>query len=344
MAPAPLARDVMRGDRGPGEVTAGGVTAVRDDGAAVVLVGRAVQIEAELARLGAASIGIEVVDAPDVIGMHESPLTAVRSKPGSSIVVGVGLVRSGRAKGFVSPGNSGAVMAAAVFGMGRIRGVERPALATLFPTLEGRCLLVDVGANVDCKPEQLLQFGIMGGTYFELMFERPRPRIGLLSNGEEEGKGNAAVREAFDLLRASQLNFVGNVEGKDLAHHLADVVVMDGFVGNVTLKVAEGTGAFVQQLIREEAKKTPLGILGGLLLKPTIGRMRRRTDWQEYGGAPLLGVDGVCAVAHGRSDARAIRSAVRVARHAAEAGLPDAIRRGIQAAEAVPIAQGAPGT
>jgi glycerol-3-phosphate acyltransferase PlsX len=253
-------------------------------------------------------------------------------------------VRQGRAKGFVSPGNSGAVYAAAVFGMGRTRGVERPALATLFPTLHGRCLLVDVGANVDCKAEQLLQFGIMGATYFELMCDQPRPRVGLLSNGEEEGKGNAAVREAYDLLRASQLNFVGNVEGKDVAHHLADVVVMDGFVGNVTLKVAEGTGAFVKQLISQEAKKTPLGILGGLLLLPTLRRIGRRIDWQEFGGAPLLGVDGVCAVAHGRSDARAIRSALRVAGHAAEAGLPEAVRRGIQAAGAVPLAQGAAGT
>jgi glycerol-3-phosphate acyltransferase PlsX len=344
MAPAPIALDVMGGDHGPGEVIAGGVAAARDDGASVILVGRASLIEAELARLGAGASAVEVVDAPDVIGMDESPLTAVRAKPESSIVVAVGLVRSGRARGFVSPGNSGAVMAAAVFGMGRIRGVERPALATLFPTLQGRCLLVDVGANTDCKAEQLRQFGVMGGIYYELMFDQPRPRIGLLSNGEEEGKGNAAVREAFHLLRSSQLNFVGNVEGKDIAHHLADVVVMDGFVGNVTLKVAEGTSAFVQQLLREEAKRTPLGILGGLLLKPTIGRMRRRTDWQEFGGAPLLGVDGVCAVAHGRSDARAIRSAVRVARHAAEAGLPDAIRRGLQVSAPLPLAQGASGT
>lgn len=334
----------MGGDRGPREVIAGGVAAARDDGADLVLVGRGSLIEAELVRLGAAAFGLEVVDAPDVIEMDESPLTAVRAKPESSIVVGVGLVRSGRASGFVSPGNSGAVMAAAVFGMRRIPGVERPALATLFPTLQGRCLLVDVGANVDCKPEQLLQFGIMGATYFELMFDRPSPRVGLLSNGEEEGKGNAAVREAFDLFRASRLNFVGNVEGKDLGHHLADVVVMDGFVGNVTLKVAEGTYAFVRQLIGEEAKKTPLGILGGLLLMPTIRRLGRRIDWEEFGGAPLLGVDGVCAIAHGRSDARAIRSAVRVARHAAEAGLPEAIRRGIEAAEPVSAGQGSPAT
>ena len=344
MSAARIALDVMGGDRGPGVVIAGGVAAARDDGADLVLVGHGGLIESELDRLGAASIGIEVVDAPDVIGMDESPLAAVRAKPDSSVVVATGLVRAGRVKGVVSPGNSGAVIAAAVLGMRRIRGVERPALATLFPTLEGRCLLVDVGASADCKAEHLLQFAVMGATYFEVMFDRPRPRVGLLSNGEEEGKGNAAVREAFELLRASGLNFVGNVEGKDLAHHLADVVVMDGFVGNVTLKVAEGTGAFVKQLLREEAKKTPLGLLGGLLLMPTLRRINRRIDWEEFGGAPILGVDGVCALAHGRSDARAIRSAVRVARHAAEVGLPEAIRRGIEAAEPVAAGRGAAGT
>jgi glycerol-3-phosphate acyltransferase PlsX len=325
MPAAPIALDVMGGDRGPAEVIAGGVSAAREDGADVVLVGRAAEIEPELKRLGAT--GIEIVDAADVIGMDESPLAAVRAKPESSLVVSVGLVRSGRVSGFVSPANSGALVAAAVTGMRRIRGVERPAMAALFPTEQGHCLLVDVGANAESKAEHLQQFAVMGATYMELVLGRASPRVGLLSNGTEEGKGNAVVRDAFELLRAGDLNFVGNLEGKDIYGHRADVVVMDGFVGNVTLKVAEATSEFVQGVLRAEAKRSLLGILGGLLLKPTLGRIKRRVDWQEFGGAPLLGVQGVAAKAHGRSDARAIRSAVRVARHAAEVGLPEAIRR-----------------
>jgi glycerol-3-phosphate acyltransferase PlsX len=327
MPAAPIALDVMGGDRGPAEIVAGGVTAARDDGATVILVGRASEIEPELKRLGAS--GVEVVDAPDVIGMDESPLAAVRAKPESSLVASVGLVRSGRASGFVSTANSGALVAAAVTGMRRIRGIERPAMATLFPTERGHVMLVDVGANVDSKAEHLLQFGIMGATYMELVLGRASPRVGLLSNGTEEGKGNAVVREASDLLRASDLNFVGNMEGKDVYGHKADVVVMEGFVGNVFLKTSEATSEFVLGVLRAEAKTSALGILGGLMLRPTIGKIRRRTDWQEFGGAPLLGIQGVGAKAHGRSDARAIRSAVRVARHAAEVGLPEAIRRSI---------------
>lgn len=321
----------MGGDLGPAELVAGAVRAVREDGALVTLVGRAGEVESALARLGPRPAGIEVVDAPDVIEMTDSPVNAVRAKPRSSMVVAMELLRAGAATAFVSPGNTGAVMAAALFTLRRVRGVERPALAQIFPTLRGHCLLVDVGANVDCKPEHLLQFGVMGSTYLEKVFDRPSPRVGLLSNGEEDTKGNALLREAHPLLRASRLNFVGNVEGRDIPMHGADVVVTDGFTGNVALKLGEGCGSFLKQLISEEARRDPLGILGGLLLKPALSRVSRRVDYEEYGGAPLLGVQGVCIVAHGRSNAKAIRSALRVARHAAENDLPEAIRVGIQA-------------
>lgn len=326
----PIALDVMGGDLGPGEIVAGAIDAARRDQAGVILVGRQSDIERELGRRGGQPPGIEVVDAPDVIAMDEHPVTAVRTKPGSSMVVGMGLVRAGRAGGFVSTGNSGAVMTAALFGLGRIRGVERPALAMIFPTLRGHCVLVDVGANVDCKAEQLLQFAIMGATYLERVFDVPCPRVGLLSNGEESSKGNALVREAHGLLSASALNFIGNVEGKDIHRHLADVVVMDGFTGNVVLKLGEGLGSFMKQMIGEEARRDLLGMIGGLLLKPAFRRVGRRVDYDEYGGAPLLGVAGVCIVAHGRSNAKAIRSALRVARHASDVDLPAAIRAGIE--------------
>jgi glycerol-3-phosphate acyltransferase PlsX len=333
-----IALDVMGGDQGPAEPVAGAVQAAREDGVKVLLVGRRAVIEAELAKHPGPPAGLEIVDAPDVVEMTDQPAQAVRAKPESSLVVGLAQVRSGRASGFVSPGNSGAVMVAALLGLRRIRGVERPAIATPFPTLQGHCLVCDVGANVDCRPEQLVQFGIMGSAYVERVFGRPRPRIGLLSNGEEDSKGNALVREAHQLLRESGVNFVGNVEGKDIFQHRADVIVMDGFTGNVVLKVAEASGAFVSELIKQEAKRNLLGVLGGLMLKPASARVRRRIDYDEYGGGPLLGVDGVCIIAHGRSNAKAIRSALRVARHAAETGLTEAIRTGIAAHPAALVA------
>lgn len=330
----------MGGDLGAAELVRGAVAAAREDGALLTLVGRAAEIEAALRAAGGAPPSVDVVDAPDVIEMTEQPVNAVRAKPRSSMVVAMELLRSGQASGFVSPGNTGAVMAAALFTLRRVRGVERPALAQIFPTLRGHCLLVDVGANVDCKPEYLLQFGLMGAIYLERVFDRVSPRVALLSNGEEDTKGNALVREAHPLLRASRLNFVGNVEGRDIPMHAADVIVMDGFTGNVALKLGEGCGSFMKQLIREEARRDPLSMLGALLMIPAFNRVSRRVDYEEYGGAPLLGVQGVCIVAHGRSNAKAIRSALRVARHAAETDLPEAIRVGVQAEQPQAVATG----
>ena len=324
-----IALDAMGGDRAPRDIVAGAVAAAREDGHELLLVGQPEAIERELARLGGKPPGIELVAAPDVIGTDEEPVRAVRAKPESSIVVGLDLVRSGRASGFVSAGNTGAVMTAALFGLRRIRGVERPALATLYPTLQGTCLLVDVGANADCRPEQLVQFAIMGAIYLEKALDRPNPRVGLLSIGEEDTKGNALVRDAHALLRSAPINFVGNIEGKDIPRHAADVVVMDGFTGNVVLKVGESAAMFVKELLSQEARRDPLSLLGGLLLQPALRRVGRRVDYDEYGGAPLLGVDGVVAKAHGRSSVKAIRNALRVARHAVEANLVEAIRTGV---------------
>jgi len=330
MSVPPIALDVMGGDRGTAELVAGGVAAVRQDGASIAMVGRRTEIEAALAAVKATDLSIEIVDAPDVIEMSDNPVATVRARPQSSIVVGVAGVRAGQAAGFVSTGNSGAVMAAAVLGLGRVRGVDRPALASAFPTLHGYCLLCDIGANLDCRPENLLQFGVMASTYWERVFGVTNPRVGLLSNGEEDSKGNTLVRETHALLRQSSVNFVGNVEGKDIPHHSADVILMDGFTGNVLLKTAEGTATLVREVIRQEARRSLLGSIGGLLMKGAFRRISRRLDYQEYGGAPLLGVNGICIIAHGRSDARAVRSAIRVARHAAESGLTEAVRSAVQ--------------
>jgi glycerol-3-phosphate acyltransferase PlsX len=238
--------------------------------------------------------------------------------------VAVRLVRDRAADGFVTAGNTGAAMVAALFGLGRLAGVERPALATIFPTQKGHCLILDVGANADCRPEHLYQFAIMGEGYARLVLGNPRPVVGLLSNGEEESKGSKLVQEAHALLRDADLNFAGNVEGKDIPRGLIDVVVCDGFVGNVLVKFAEGIGELTFSLIREEIGRSPVGIVGALLLRPAFRRIRRRVDYQEYGGAPLLGVRGTVIVAHGRSGPRAIRNALRIAGQAAQAKLPEA--------------------
>ncbi|MEA2639594.1 MAG: phosphate acyltransferase, partial [Chloroflexota bacterium] len=263
--------------------------------------------------------------------MAEHPVQAARSKRRSSIVVGLNLVARGEADAFVTAGNTGATMAAAIFGLKRIEGIDRPALATYFPTATGKCLLVDVGANADARPQNLLQFGVMGAIYAERVFGLRNPRVALLSIGEEESKGNLLVQEAHQLLRAAPLNFVGNVEGKDIPAGLADVVVMDGFVGNVLIKFAEGVGTSILQTIREEIRANPISTLLGAGLMPTFRRVRQRMDYAEWGGAPLLGVNGVCVIGHGRSNPRAVRNAVRAARDAVEQGLIEHIREGVTA-------------
>ena len=302
----------MGGDRAPGEIVAGASQAVAaDSDIEVILVGRQAEVEAELARTGGDAGGrIRVVGATEVVEMDDHPANAVRSKKDASLNVATRLVADGWADAIVSAGNSGAVMAAAIFTLRRIRGVERPAIGGLIPSKTGHTFLVDAGANADVKPSYLVQFALLGDVYVRRLLGVATPRVGLLSNGEEEGKGNALMIEAHQLLSGAPINFVGNVEGKEIFSGNVDVVVTDGFTGNVVLKTIEGTAEFLLSTIREEARRTPLGMAGGLLLKPSFGNIRARADWRKVGGAPLLGVNGVCVIAHGRSDAEAMKNAV----------------------------------
>lgn len=313
-----IALDAMGGDFAPDQVVAGGVDAHRELKVDVVFVGRKDQLEPALTKAGAGKWAV-IEDAADVIGMDEHPANSVRSKKDSSIVRGVQMVEDGRASGFVSAGNSGAVMAAALFGLRRIPGIERPAIGAVIPTATGRCLLLDAGANADARPEYLVQFARMGSIYVERLMEVANPKIGLLSNGEEPGKGNQLVQATEPLLKAQTgLNFIGNVEGNDLFKGKADVIVCDGFTGNVLVKTAEGAAELLFRSIRDAIKGDPIASVGGLLVRPKLQALRQRVDWRELGGWLLLGVNGVTVIAHGRSDARAIRSAIRVARDAVE--------------------------
>jgi glycerol-3-phosphate acyltransferase PlsX len=313
-----IALDAMGGDFAPEQVVAGGVEAHRELKVDVIFVGKKDQLEPALAKAGAGKWAV-IEDAPEVIGMGEHPANAVRTKKNSSIVRACTMVEDGRASGFVSAGNSGAVMAAALFGLRRIPGVERPAIGALIPTATGRCLLLDAGANADARPEYLVQFARMGAIYAERLMDVANPRVGLLSNGEEPGKGNQLVQGTEPLLRAEAgLNFIGNVEGNDLFKGKADVIVCDGFTGNVLVKTAEGAAELLFRSIRDAIKGDPVASVGGLLVRPKLQALRKRVDWRELGGWLLLGVNGVTVIAHGRSDARAIRSAIKVARDAVD--------------------------
>jgi len=269
---------------------------------------------------------LSLVPATQVIGMDEHPAQAVRAKPDSSMNVCARLCKEGRADAWVSAGNSGAIMAASLFIMGRIRGVERPAIGSVIPNKDGLAYFLDVGANVDSKPEYLVQFASMGAVYAREMMGRPEPRVGLLSNGEEDGKGDELVRETGKRLRASQRGFIGNVEPKDVFAGKADVIVADGFVGNVAIKMAEATADFLFRSLRDEIPKTLTGKVGGALIRGRVRELRNRIDWREFGGAPLLGIEGVAVIAHGRSDARAVKNAIRVAREAVQNQLVGKIR------------------
>jgi len=325
---ATIALDGMGGDHAPDVVVDGAILAARELGTRILLVGPQRELEAKLGKDGA-SLPIEVVNATQVVEMDEHPANAVRQKPDSSMVVGVRLVREGRAQAFVSAGNTGAVMAAGLFELRRIRGVDRPALAAVFPTRKGGTLVIDVGANADCKPEYLQQFALMGSVYMERVFNITRPKVGLLSNGEEESKGSALVQAAHPKLRALPINFVGNVEGKEIPSGDVDVVVCDGFAGNVVLKLAEGLAGAITGMIREEINASIVSKLFAVGVLPAFRRVRKRLDYAEYGGAPLLGLNGVCIVAHGRSNATAIKNAVRVATQAVQHDVVGNIARGL---------------
>ena len=291
----------------------------------MLLVGPEEQLQRELAgHPTAAAMPVEVVNATQVINMHDKPVQAVRTKKDSSMHVGLRLVRDKRAVGFVTAGNTGAAMTAAKMVLGTLPGVDRPALANVFPTSAGKhkpSILIDVGANVDSKPHNLAQFAIMGEIYFRTIFGNSKPTVGLLSIGEEETKGNELTRQAFSLLKDLPLNFIGNVEGRDLYNGRVDVIVCDGFVGNVALKISEGLVDAVRFLLKESLTSTITSQVGYLLSRKAFTNFGRRLDYSEYGGAPLLGIKGVAIVGHGASNANAIKNAIRVAKQFHESGI-----------------------
>ncbi len=322
--------DAMGSDDYPVPDVAGAVMAAREWGDEIILVGREEQIQQELARHDTAGLRLEIVHAPQVIEMDDEPARAARVKKDSSMHVGMNLVRDGQADGYVTAGNTGGVLAVATLQtLRRIRGVKRPALAAILPLPAGRAVALDIGANADCRPEYLLQFALMGDIYARAVLDCARPRVALLSNGEEPGKGNTLVKEASKLLIASGLNFIGNVEPKEAAACHADVIVTDGFTGNIFIKTIEGTAKMLTDLIRDEIKASVLTTVGGLLAKPAFRRMARRVDPFEVGGGPLLGINGVVIVAHGRSNGRAIKNAIGQARKVVQGGVVEAIRDGL---------------
>jgi glycerol-3-phosphate acyltransferase PlsX len=297
----------------------------------VTLVGPADRIRTELARNpSAAGLPISLVDAPDVVRMDEAPLVALRRKPRASVKVAAGEVAAGRAQALFSAGHTGATFFAAHAAFGVLRGTARPALAVTFPTRTGSAILVDAGANLDCRPEHLLAFGVMGACYAEITLSCDRPRVGLLSVGEEAGKGNDLIREAHDRLAASPLFFIGNVEARDLFAGGADVIVCDGFTGNVALKVGEGLVDAIEAMLGEEAAAAPTAEAGALAMRETFGRLKRRIDYAERGGAPLLGLAGLAVIGHGRSSARAIRNGILTASRLAEADLVRRLREALE--------------
>ena len=325
-----IAVDAMGGDHGPAPNVEGAALAVKELGVSVTLVGDESQVREEMRRQGCRDARLTVRHAAQTVGMHESPALVARKKRDSSIWVATELVKSGDAVAVVSAGNTGASMVAAFFILGVIKGIERPAIAASLPTLTGTAVMLDVGANVDCTPEHLHQFALMGNEYGKHLFGKPNPRIGLLSIGEEDTKGNEATKEAFKLLKASPINFIGNVEGRDVFSGAADVVVCDGFIGNVALKITEGVADTIKKMLMREIAGSTLGRFAYLFMAQPLLRLRRRMDYAEFGGAPLLGVNGITMICHGRSSAKAIKNAIRRAKGLAESRLNELIQRDIE--------------
>ena len=321
----------MGGDHGPAVVVEGAATAAREFGASVILVGDRDAIEREVTRLDAGRLDLEIRHASQVVGMAETPSVALRRKRDSSLRIAAELVRDGHASAFISAGNTGAAMAIAMFVIGVLRGIDRPAIAAVLPSLKRYTVLLDVGANVAPKPWHLFQYALMGHVYARGILGVERPRVGLLSVGEEEGKGNDLTKEAYDQLKESSLNFVGNVEGRDIYNGSCDVVVTDGFTGNVALKISESLAEMLGAMIKEELTRDVRSKLGAALAMPAFGRFRKRVDYTEMGGAPLLGIDGAGIICHGASPVKAIKNAVRVAGEWAKAGLNEHIKAALEA-------------
>ena len=325
-----IAVDAMGGDDAPGPIVAGAVLAAREYGVGILLVGDSAVIRKDLDRCNLSGLDVSIVHAAQKVEMEEAPSVVIRRKRDSSIWVATEQVKKGDAVAVISAGNSGATMATALFILGPLQGVERPAIATVLPTLTGSAILLDVGANVDCKPLHLFQFATMGHEYAEWVLQKSHPKIGLLSIGEEETKGNEVTKEALKILKASPLNFIGNIEGRDVYSGTADVIVCDGFIGNVALKISEGLADALGKLLKREIAATLGGKLGYLFLRSAFQRFRRRVDYAEYGGAPLLGVNGISIICHGRSSAKAIKNAIRVAKTQAEGRVNERIQKDIE--------------
>ncbi len=313
MADRAIALDAMGGDGPPQVRVQGALDAIANHGLSVCLVGPIKRLRRELGRFRTVPSGLELVDAAEVVEMQDPPLTVLRGKRNSSLSVCADLVRSGRAAAMVTAGNTGAAWVAAKSSLGMIGGVDRPALAAILPKLDGHTLVLDVGANVEAKPHQLVQFAVMGSYYASAVLGIEDPRVGLMSVGEEETKGGPRIRRQYGVLKNAGINFVGNVEGRDVFTGEVDVVVCDGFTGNVVLKVAEGLGEMVVGMLKEEARQSPLYGAGLVLAKGAFRNLKRKVDYSEHGGAPLLGVNGACLICHGRSTSKAIRNAIRFA-------------------------------
>jgi glycerol-3-phosphate acyltransferase PlsX len=324
-----IAVDAMGGDNAPQVNVDGAIAAAREFGIATLLVGRAAELTGLLVDSGYKGGDIEILDATEVVTMDDHPVAALRKKRNSSIRVAATCVRDGRAEGLVSAGNTGAAMVSAKMVIGTIEGVDRPALATVLPNLTGHCLLLDVGANPEAKTQHFKEFAVMGSIYAQLVFGKPSPSIGLMSIGEEDTKGSDRTKEAFKSLKETGLNFIGNVEGRDVFNGRVDVIVTDGFTGNVILKVSESLSEMVEQLLREEIKRTLKASVGFLLSRSAFRRFKTRLDYSEYGGAPLLGVKGCVIICHGRSSAKAIKNAIRLAAEFSRQRLAEKIQSSI---------------
>ena len=326
-----IAVDVMGSDNHPRPDVEGCILAAREYGYQICLIGDEKQVRDEIARTGANESRLEIVPANDVISMADKPGVVGKSKPQSSMHIGMQLVKDGNADAFVTMGNTGAALTiATLYTLRRIPGIKRPALSGIYPISGKYVTMLDLGANADSKPEWLVQFALMGQIYAENALNLEKPRIALLSNGEEEGKGNALIREAGELLAKTSLNYIGNVEPKDVVRGATDVVISEGFVGNIFVKTFEASASFITGAIREEVSANPISMLGGLLMKPAFNRVRKRIDTSEIGGAPLLGVNGVVIVGHGRSNANAVKNAIHQAALAVDGQVISAIKTGLQ--------------
>jgi glycerol-3-phosphate acyltransferase PlsX len=330
-----IAVDAMGGDHAPSAIVDGAVAAARHLDVQIALIGSTLRVQAALEpHADWRNLSIDIIDAPEVIGMEEAPAAALRRKPGASIRVAAHCVARGQAAALVSAGHTGAAVMAAYASFGTIPGVDRPALATTIPTRAQPAVLLDAGASVECRPQHLLQFAIMGGVYARVALGVARPRIGLLSIGEEETKGNELTREAHRLLKAAPVHFIGNIEGREIYSGVADVVVCDGFTGNIVLKTSEGLVDTVEALLGDELRGTFSSQVGYLLSRRAFRRFRKRVDYSEYGGAPLLGVAGLTIVCHGRSSAKAVRNAIAMAYRFAASDFIRRIEQEIEASKA----------